>query len=90
MKDLEEVVRLFKAAFDTLSIGKDRVTSKAIYNDAQQLLDGLEKDMRSEAGALVRKARPVIRKHLMHEKSLHKRLEVTAHYWAQTVENGMD
>ena len=90
MKELEEIVRLFKAAVDSLNMGRDHVTSKAMYNQAQSQLDGLEKDMRSPAGALVRKARPAIRAHLMHEKSLHKRFETSLAYWTQALESGLD
>lgn len=90
MKDLEEVVRLFKAALDTLTMGKDRVTSKAYYTRAQTLLDEIEKNMGSAAGATVRKARPVIRAYLLHEKSLQKRFEATLAFWSQAVANEMD
>lgn len=88
MKEMEEVLKLFKAAVDSLTMGKDRVTSKAMYNLAQERLDDLEKNMMSEAGALVRKARKTIRAHLLHEKSLQRRFEATLSYWTQAVQDG--
>ena len=90
MKELEEVLRLFKAALESLTQGRDHVTSKAYFGQAQTLLDELEKDMRSKAGAFVRKARPAIRKHLLQEKSLRARFESTLSFWSQMVEGGTD
>lgn len=87
MKEMEEVLKLFKAALDSLTMGKDRITSKAMYNLAQERLDELSKDMISPAGAFVRKVRPAIRARLMHEKSLQTRFEVCLAYWSQALQD---
>lgn len=86
MKELEEVLRLLKAALDYLTTRKDPITSRAFYTMAQELLEELAKDMVSPAGAVVRKARPIIRLRLMHEKSLQTKFEISLAFWSQTIE----
>ena len=88
MKEMEEVLRLFRAALDYLTVRKDPITSKALYTMAQELLDELGRNMVSPAGVLVRKARPIIRQRLMHEQSLHKKFEITLAFWSQTAGEG--
>ena len=87
MKELEEVLRLLRAAVDYLKVRKDPITSRALYTMAQELLEELGKDMVSPVGVLVRKGRPVIRQRLMHEKSLQMKFEVALAFWSQTIEH---
>lgn len=89
MKDLEEIVKLYQEAHEHLNRHKDRISALAACDRASTKLDRLATE-HTEAGNLVRKARPQIRQALYHEKSLHKKIEISLGFWTQVAEACQD
>lgn len=80
-KMLQDILALFNQAYSALTTSKDPVTARAYYNMAQDRLTDLEGY--EGIGSKIKQARARIRAHLLHEKSLHKRMEASAQFWAQ-------
>lgn len=84
---LQEVMRLLGQAAET----RCETTAKAVYNRAQERLDGLEKDQVSKAGGFVRQFRPKIRQQIeaavRAKVALRERLQLALSLWTQAARN---